>query len=39
MNESDRLNVFEAQTENVRTLEKAWIHLNRTINQALANNQ
>lgn len=39
MNESDRLEVFKAQTENVRTLEQAWVHLNRTINQALVNNQ
>lgn len=32
------LSIFEAQTENVRELEKAWKDLNRTINSLYANN-
>lgn len=34
MNESDRNDVFAAQTENVRVLEQAWKHINKTINFA-----
>ena len=34
MLESDRIDVFKAQTENVKALEQAWRHLNRTINAA-----
>ncbi|MGZ5031036.1 MAG: hypothetical protein ACXV8I_10625 [Methylobacter sp.] len=34
MLETDRLNIFSAQTENVKALEQAWRHLNRTINAA-----
>lgn len=34
MLEQDRLDVFAAQTENVRALEQAWKHINKTINAA-----
>lgn len=34
MLEQDRLDVFAAQTENVRALEQAWRHINKTINAA-----
>lgn len=34
MLETDRDDVFAAQTENVRELEKAWRHINKTINAA-----
>lgn len=34
MLESDRLDVFAAQTQNVRALEQAWKHINKTINAA-----
>jgi len=35
MNEHERLSVFQAQTENVRELKKAWAHVNRQINVLL----
>lgn len=39
MTEQDRLDVFRAQTKNVRELENSWKHLNRQLNvQLLANN-
>lgn len=34
MLDSDRNNVFAAQTENVRALEQAWKHINKSINAA-----
>ncbi|QQM63538.1 hypothetical protein JG479_12460 [Pseudoalteromonas sp. LC2018020214] len=34
MLEQERLEVFAAQTENVRALEQAWKHINKTINAA-----
>lgn len=34
MQESDRNNVFAAQTKNVRALEQAWKHINKSINAA-----
>lgn len=37
MLEKDRGDVFSAQTENVRELEKAWKHINKTINTAYSN--
>lgn len=37
MLEQDRLDVFAAQTENVRALEQAWKHINKSINAAYAN--
>ncbi len=39
MLESDRLDVFAAQTENVRALEQAWKHINKTINAAYSNGE
>ncbi len=38
MIEADRKKIFEAQTENVRVLEKAWGTVNRSLNIAYANN-
>lgn len=35
MDESQRLSVFNAQTENVRELKRAWTHINRQINSSL----
>jgi len=35
MNREEQLNIFKAQTENVREIEKAWKHLQRTINREL----
>ncbi|MGP9679084.1 hypothetical protein ACT3TC_10675 [Halomonas sp. AOP27-A1-41] len=37
MLEQNRLDVFAAQTENVRVLEQAWKHINKTINAAYSN--
>lgn len=37
MLEPDRHDVFAAQTENVRALEQAWKHINKTINAAYLN--
>jgi hypothetical protein len=37
MLETDRDDVFAAQTENVRALEQAWKHVNKTINAAYSN--
>ncbi|MFM5363792.1 hypothetical protein ACET98_22210 [Aeromonas veronii] len=34
MLEQDRLDIFAAQTENVKALEQAWKHINKTINAA-----
>jgi len=34
MQESDRNNIFAAQTKNVRALEQAWKHINKSINAA-----
>lgn len=34
MQESDKNNIFAAQTRNVRALEQAWKHINRSINAA-----
>lgn len=39
MQESDRLDVFNAQTENVRALEQAWKHINKTINSAYSSGE
>jgi hypothetical protein len=36
MNRSDQLNIFRAQTANVRDINKTWKHLQRTINNELA---
>lgn len=35
MDEIQRLSVFNAQTENVRELKRAWVHINRQINGSL----
>ncbi|MFC1580874.1 hypothetical protein ACFL4N_08180 [Thermodesulfobacteriota bacterium] len=35
MNREEQLNIFKAQTENVREIGKAWRHLQRTINREL----
>ncbi len=37
MDRNAQLDVFKAQTENVRELEKAWTHVQRTINRELIN--
>jgi len=37
MLEADRLDVFAAQTENVKALEQAWRHINKSINAAYTN--
>ena len=37
MLEADRLDVFAAQTENVKALEQAWRHINKSINAAYSN--
>jgi len=34
MNESNRVDIFNAQTINIHYLEKVWKHLNREINKA-----
>lgn len=38
MLEADREDVFAAQTENVRALEKAWKHINKSVNAAFSCN-
>jgi hypothetical protein len=37
MNETEKLNIFRAQIENVRALEKSWKYANRTINLEIIN--
>jgi hypothetical protein len=39
MDRKIQLQIFQAQTQNVRALEKSWHQLKRTINSELANNQ
>jgi hypothetical protein len=39
MDRKDQLLIFKAQTKNVRSLEKTWTQLKRTINSELANSQ
>jgi hypothetical protein len=38
MDEQQRLSVFQAQTENIRELHRAWKHINRQINDSLVGN-
>lgn len=38
MTENQRLAIFRAQTQNVREIEKAWNHVNRTINSDILKN-
>jgi hypothetical protein len=38
MDEARRLEVFRAQVENVRSLERAWTHVNRQVNEAIRQN-